>query len=81
MSNLQFRDYLLVRDISASKLLLQKGLKTEKFLISAINDLLFISATISKKDEKLIHPIIFMNSIKNIIGDDRENPSKVWNIF
>ena len=77
MSNLSFRDYLIVRDISESKLYLQKGLKSETFLVSAINDLLFVSASISLKDEKIIHPIIFMNAIKNIIGDDRETPSKV----
>ena len=41
-----------------------------------LNDLLYIAASIELVDNDKFHPLITMNCIKNIIGDNRASPSE-----
>lgn len=75
MPELSFRDFLETRDILKSKLYLESSLESDTSIVEAINDLLFVSALTSRNDKIGIHPVVFMNSMKNIIGDGRKNPS------
>lgn len=45
-------------------------------LVQILNDLLFCSVSVKQSTIKDLHPVCVLNSIKNLIGDDRENPSK-----
>ena len=47
-----------------------------KKLILAIQDLIFLSVSIDTKNE-IVHPVCIINSLKNFIGDNRNNPSKI----
>ena len=47
-----------------------------KKLILAIQDLIFLSVSIETKNE-IVHPVCIINSLKNFIGDNRNNPSKI----
>ena len=75
MPELSLRDFLETRDILKSQLYLETSLESDTSIVEAINDLLFVSALTSRNDKMGIHPVVFMNSMKNIIGDDRKNPS------
>lgn len=44
-------------------------------LVRALNDLLYASVSIKNNNKNLTHPVCVINSIKNFIGDDRNNPS------
>jgi len=46
-------------------------------LVQILNDLLFCSVSVKQSSIKNLHPVCVLNSIKNLIGDDRENPSKL----
>ena len=75
MPEFSFRDCLVTRDIPESKLYLKTSLKPDANLVVILDDLLFVSALVSENEKPGIHPVILMNSMKNIIGDDRKNPS------
>ena len=75
MPEFSFRDCLVTRDIPESKLYLKTSLKSDANLVVILDDLLFVSALVSENEKPGIHPVILMNSMKNIIGDDRKNPS------
>ena len=77
MSEFSFRDCLVTRDIPESKLYLKTSLKSDANLVVILDDLLFVSALVSENEKPGIHPVILMNSMKNIIGDNRKNPSIV----
>ena len=55
---------------------LEKALLGGENLVNFLNDLLYIAASIESKDNEKIHPLVTMNCIKNIIGDNRTNPSE-----
>ena len=75
MPELSLRDFLETRDILKSNRYLETSLESDTNVVEAINDLLFVSALTARNDKIGIHPVVFMNSMKNIIGDDRKNPS------
>ena len=77
MAEVCFQDYIDTQDIFKAKEYLKTNLNSDKSLIKTINELLFTSALSCRNDQIGDHPLILMNSIKNIIGDDRENPSLI----
>ena len=77
MMGSEFFEYLKSKKIEKSKELIQAKLNNEKDLIYIISDLILFSSLVSRDKNKNTHPIIVINALKNIIGDDRENPSKI----
>ena len=63
-------------DFSRCSPFLEKALLGGENLVNFLNDLLYIAASIESKDNEKIHPLVTMNCIKNIIGDNRTNPSE-----
>ena len=63
-------------DFSRCSPFLEKALLGGENLVNCLNDLLYIAASIESKDNEKIHPLVTMNCIKNIIGDNRTNPSE-----
>ena len=63
-------------DFSRCSPFLEKALLGGDNLVKFLNDLLFIAASIEGKDNEKVHPLVTMNCIKNIIGDNRTNPSE-----
>jgi hypothetical protein len=50
-------------------------------LIDVIYEMLFSGASVKYAGEQILHPLCVINSIKNFIGDERENPPKPLMIF
>ena len=50
-------------------------------LVDVIYEMLFFCASVKYVGELILHPLCVINSIKNFIGDERENPSKSLMIF
>lgn len=50
-------------------------------LIDVIYEMLFFGASVKYTGEQILHPLCVINSIKNFIGDERENPPKSLMIF
>ena len=50
-------------------------------LVDVIYEMLFFCASVKYVGELASHPLCVINSIKNFIGDERENPSKSLMIF
>ena len=50
-------------------------------LIDVIYEMLFFCASVKYVGELTLHPLCVINSIKNFIGDERDNPSKALLIF
>ena len=48
--------------------LLEKALLGGENLVSFLNDLLYIAASMEGKENEKVHPLVTMNCIKNIIG-------------
>ena len=63
-------------DFSRCSPFLEKALLGGKNIVNFLNDLLYIAASIESKDNEKIHPLVTMNCIKNIIGDNKTNPSE-----
>ena len=63
-------------DFSRCSPFLEKALSGGENLVNFLNDLLFIAASIEGKDNEEVHPLVTMNCIKNIIGDNKTNPSE-----
>tara|TARA_Y100001970_G_C14221543_1_gene852974 strand:+ start:1302 stop:2273 length:972 start_codon:yes stop_codon:yes gene_type:complete len=74
MTDYPFRSYLLKKDSQLIKEFLQSN-DLNEILVPTLNDLLYVSASIKPKQNTIIHPVCVMNSIKNIIGDNRKKPS------
>ena len=75
MAESTFRSNLLIKNRNFCEGLISSNLKKED-LVLIINDLLFASVSVIHNKEFIIHPVCLMNSIKNFIGDDKDNPSK-----
>ena len=63
-------------DFSRCSPFLQKALSGGENLVNFLNDLLYIAASAECIDNEKVHPLVTMNCIKNIIGDNRTNPSE-----
>ena len=50
-------------------------------LVDVIYEMLLFCASVKYVGELILHPLCVINSIKNFIGDERENPSKSLMIF
>ena len=74
MTDSSFRSALLSKDRQTCQKFLSQNLGSA--LIQILNDLLFCSVSVEQFSLKGFHPVCVINSIKNFIGDDRENPSK-----
>ena len=68
--------HLRKSDFSRCSPFLEKALSGGENLVKFLNDLLYIAASIEGKDNEKVHPLVTMNCIKNIIGDNKTNPSE-----
>lgn len=75
MNDSSFRAALLSKDKKAYQQAYSENLSGVD-LVQFLNDLLFCSVSVDQISVKDLHPVCVINSIKNIIGDDRDNPSK-----
>ena len=80
MTNFSFRSELIKKNSDKCINFIEKEL-TGSNLIIILRDLIFLSVSIKVHNKEKIHPVIIVNIIKNIIGDNRENPSKTLLIF
>ena len=80
MTNFSFRSELIKKNSDKCINFIEKEL-TVSNLIIILRDLIFLSVSIKVHNKEKIHPVIIINIIKNIIGDNREKPSKTLLIF
>ncbi len=76
MTDSSFRSAVINQDMQACQKFYSQNLSGAE-LIQILNDLLFCSVSVKQSTIKNLHPVCVLNSIKNLIGDDRENPSKL----
>jgi len=76
MTDSTFRSAVINQDMQACQKFYSQNLSCAK-LVQIINDLLFCSVSVKQSTINNLHPVSVLNSIKNLIGDDRENPSKL----
>ena len=69
--------HLLKGDAEKSFSFLEKALDGGKDLIYFLDKVLFTAASVKYKNDNQPHPIMTINSIKNIIGDNKSTPSKI----
>lgn len=69
--------HLFKGDAKKSFSFLEEALKGGKGLIYFLDEVLFTAASVKYKNENHPHPIMTINSIKNIIGDNKSAPSKI----
>ena len=67
-------NHLKKGDFNSCLPFLEKALSGGEDLVSFLNDLLYIAASIEGKVNVKVHPLVTMNCIKNIIGDNRTDP-------
>ena len=75
MTDLSFRSAVINQDMQACQKFYSQNLSGIE-LVQILNDLLFCSVSVKQSTIQDLHPVCVLNSIKNLIGDDRENPSK-----
>jgi len=75
MTDSSFRSAVINQDMQACQKFYSQNLSGTE-LVQILNDLLFCSVSVKQSSIKNLHPVCVLNSIKNLIGDDRENPSK-----
>ena len=80
MTNFSFRSELIKKNSDKCINFIEDEL-TGSNLIIILRDLIFLSVSIKVHNKEKIHPVIIINIIKNIIGDNRETPSKTLLIF
>ena len=71
-----FLNHLKNGDLSSRSSFLEKALLGGDSLVNFLNDLLYVAASIECNDNEKIHPLVTMNCIKNIIGDNKTSPSE-----
>ena len=76
MSDSEFWSKLIANDKIKCKNYINENLTT-KNLVSIFNDLICFSVLTRKRSNSIYHPVIIINIIKNLIGDDKEQPSKI----
>ena len=77
MPDSEFFQYLKSKNLEKSKEIILTKLDNEEDLVIIISDLILFSSLVFRKNNKHLHPLILINAIKNIIGDDRKNPSGI----
>ena len=75
MTDSSFRSAVINQDMQACQKFYSQNISGTE-LVQILNDLLFCSVSVKQSTIKNLHPVCVLNSIKNFIGDDRENPSK-----
>ena len=75
MTDSSFRSAVINQDMQACQKFYSQNISGAE-LVQILNDLLFCSVSVKQSTIKDLHPVCVLNSIKNLIGDDRENPSK-----
>ena len=70
-----FRSSILEKDKMFFSNVISQALKGDE-LVVLINDLLFCSILVRNNEELSTSPVCVLNSIKNFISEDKENPSK-----
>jgi hypothetical protein len=76
MTDSSFRSAVINQDMQACQKFYSQNLSSAE-LVQILNDLLFCSVSVKQSTIIDLHPVCVLNSIKNLIGDDRENPSKL----
>ena len=76
MPESEFWSKLIANDKIKCKNYINKKLSS-KNLVSIFNDLICFSVLARKRSNSIYHPVIIINIIKNLIGDDKEQPSKI----
>ena len=80
MIDSSFRSGLLKKNTAFCKNFIEKEL-TASNLITVLRDLIFLSVSVKVHSNEKIHPVTIVNTIKNLIGDNREKPSKALLVF
>ena len=75
MSKIRLRSALISKNISLAKDIAMSHLGGID-LVTTIHEIIYASVLVKYKGDLNYHPVCVMNSIKNIIGDDRDKPSK-----
>jgi len=75
IENLLF-NHIKKGDFSSCYPSLEKALSGGDSLVNFLNELLYIAASIECNHTEKIHPLVTMNCIKNIIGDNKSSPSE-----
>ena len=78
MTQSNFRDILIEGDSQSIRAHVDSS---ENELRENLSDLLYIASMLKWDFSANAHPIITLNAIKNLIGDDRKNPSKSLLLF
>ena len=71
----RLRTALLTHDLKVSKEIAKANLDPNG-LISTLYELIFFSISVQFDNDLIHHPVCLVNSIKNFIGDDKDNPSE-----
>ena len=74
MAGQNLRSALINKDKQACHDIISSNLVGQS-LIGVIHEMILASASAIYSGKLILHPICVINSIKNFIGDDRENPS------
>ncbi|NOZ03561.1 MAG: hypothetical protein GXO92_03010 [FCB group bacterium] len=71
------REAVIADDYAAASELLKKALEGGEALIEFVNDFLYLGARIEYDGPTDKHPILALNALKNIIADNRHQPSEI----
>ena len=74
--NLLF-NHLINGELDSCNTYIEEALKGGDYLVNFLSEMLYTAASIKGIENEDFHPIIVMNCIKNIIGDNRQSPSKI----
>jgi len=77
MNKSVFREALSKGDQDTCLKFLEPAIGGGNSLVQYLNDLLFTATCIEWRRLPCDHPLIVLNSIKNIIGEDRDSPSNI----
>ena len=70
-------NHLFNGEVDSCNNYLDEALQGGNNLVNFLSEMLYTAASIRGLKNEDSHPIIVMNCIKNIIGDNRESPSKI----
>ena len=70
-------NHLINGELDSCNTYIEEALHGGDHLVSFLSEMLYTGASIKGIKNEDFHPIIIMNCIKNIIGDNRQSPSKI----